>query len=166
MAQKQTLTINVHIAGVRETLAAFRELPKEANDQLRERSQRLAERIANRVRAAGEAEGAQAALVADTVKARRDRVPVIQVGGTRKLGRHRAPAYALLFASEFGMNQRTGWYGWPKYRQSLGMQYHEHTGRDGLWIFPTVEASEGEIGREWRAAADEIVAAFAGVTRG
>lgn len=159
---KQALTVNVAIDGVRETLAAFRSLPKEANNQLRERSKALAELIATRAKAAGQAEGAQAALVARTVKARRDRVPVVQAGGTRKLGRYKVPAYALLFGSEFGMNQRSGWYASQRYRRSDGYQYHPHTGQEGAWFFPTVEASAPEISREWNAAADEIVRAFAG----
>lgn len=160
--KKTTATMTVAIDGVRETLAAFRALPKDANDQLRERSKALAELLANRARAAGEAEGSQAALVARTVTARRDRVPVVQAGGTRKLGRFKAPAYALLFASEFGMNARSGWYASRRYRRSTGFQYHSHTGRDGLWFFPAVEAARPMINREWNAAADEIIRAFAG----
>lgn len=162
MAPKQALTVNLAIDGVRETLAAFRSLPKDANDQLRERSRKLAEIVAEQAKAAGQAEGKQAALVARTVTARRDRVPVVQAGGTRRLGRHRAPAFGLLFASEFGMNQRSGWYASQRYRRSTGMQYEPHQGRDGLWFFPTVEAAQPMINREWNAAADEILRAFAG----
>lgn len=162
MAPKQALTVNLAIDGVRETLAAFRSLPKDANDQLRERSRKLAEIVAERAKAAGQAEGKQAALVARTVKARRDRVPVVQAGGTRRLGRHRAPAFGLLFASEFGMDQRSGWYANQRYRRSTGMQYEPHTGQEGLWFFPTVEAAQPMINREWNAAADEIMRAFAG----
>lgn len=159
---KQALTFKVNIDGVRETLAAFRELPKDANNELRERSKALAELLANRAQAAGRAEGSQAALVARTVKAVRDRVPVVQAGGTRKLGRHAAPAYSLLFGSEFGMNQKSGWYANPRFRRSRAHQYHRHTGQQGAWFFPTVEASGPEIGREWRAAADEVMRRFSG----
>jgi len=162
VAPKQALTVNLAIDGVRETLAAFRSLPKDANDQLRERSRKLAEIVAERAKAAGQAEGKQAALVARTVRARRDRVPVVQAGGTRRLGRHRAPAFGLLFASEFGMDQRSGWYANQRYRRSTGMQYEPHTGQEGLWFFPTVEAAQPMINREWNAAADEIMRAFAG----
>lgn len=162
MAPNRALTVNLAIDGVRETLAAFRSLPKDANDQLRERSRKLAEIVAERAKAAGQAEGKQAALVARTVKARRDRVPVVQAGGTRRLGRHRAPAFGLLFASEFGMDQRSGWYANQRYRRSTGMQYEPHTGQEGLWFFPTVEAAQPMINREWNAAADEILRAFAG----
>ncbi|EHR62630.1 hypothetical protein [Saccharomonospora cyanea] len=160
--KKTALTLNLAIDNVKPTLAAFRKLPKEANNQLRERSKALAELVATRIKAAGLAEGKQAALVARTVKARRDRVPVVQAGGTKKLGRHQAPAYSLLFGSEFGMNQRTGWYAAARYQRSIGYQYHPHTGRQGAWFFPTAEAQQPMINREWNAAADEILRAFAG----
>ncbi|PRX48685.1 hypothetical protein B0I33_104503 [Prauserella shujinwangii] len=163
MAAKQGLTVNLYISGLRPTLAAFRELPKDANNELRDRSRELAETLAGRIRTAAQAEGGQAALLARTVKAQRDRVPVVSAGGTRKLGRHRAPAWALLFAAEFGMNKRSGWYARPRYRGSSGRQYPPHSGQDGYWFFPTAREFEPEMGRQWRQAADAIIRRFAGV---
>lgn len=165
MAQQRTsLTIPIRIEGVRETLAAFREMPKEASNALRDRSQELARTVADRVRAAGEAEGRQAAALAKTVKAMRDRVPVIQVGGTRKIGRQGEPAWGLVFASEFGMNARSGWYAGPEYNDGVGMasQYKPHRGQQGYWIFPTVERSEREISEAWHQVADDILREFGG----
>ncbi|MFF5992580.1 hypothetical protein [Prauserella flavalba] len=160
---KQGLTVNLYIQGLRPTLAAFRELPKDANTELRQRSRELSETLATRIQAAAQAEGGQAALLARTVRAQRDRVPVVQAGGTRKLGRHRAPAWALLFASEFGMNRRSGWYAATRYRGSAGRQYQPHSGQDGYWFFPTARAFEPEMGRQWRQAAGAIIRKFAGV---
>lgn len=151
MSTKDSLTINLRITGVREVLAGFRALPKEANQQLRETSTRLARTLAVKVAAAGRAEGSQAALLATTVKARKDRVPVIQVGGTRKLGSNRKPAYKLLFGSEFGGSQ-SGSYALR--------QFKPHLGQGSYWIFKTVDGSQGLISREWNEAADAIVRAF------
>lgn len=159
--RRQALTIRIRIDGVRETLAAFRQMPKEASDALRERSKELAQTIADRVKAAGQAEGAQAAKLARTVRAQRDRVPVIAVGGTRKIGRQGEPAYSMVFASEFGMNRRTGWYAAERYDDDAGAsQYPPHRGRQGYWIFPTVERSEGEISDAWNRVADDILDQF------
>lgn len=157
---KTALTVTVRIDGLRETLQAFREMPKDANDELRDRSRELAQVLADRARAAGQAEGGQAALVAGTVKAARDRVPVVQAGGTRKLGRHKAPAWGLLFASEFGMTRRSGWYASPRYGRSTARQYQPHQGQQGIWFFPTVEGAQTEISRQWNQAADAIVRKF------
>jgi hypothetical protein len=146
----KTLTYSIKVEGVRETLAAFRGLDKEANQAIRDHAQVLAGRFAVKAKAAGAARGRQAALVASTVKPGRDRVPVVTAGGARRLGRRKAPAWALLFGAEFGSN-RFAQFG------------HAHTGRKGIWFFPTIEASASMILKEWQAAADDIVRAF---TRG
>ncbi|HEY0638717.1 MAG TPA: hypothetical protein VGD67_13790 [Pseudonocardiaceae bacterium] len=149
MAQKP-LVIRMRVTGARETLRAFRDLPKDASKSLRERSQELAEVLAIRVRAAGTAEGRQAAKVARTVRAARDRVPVITA-------RH-----PLVYATEFGMNRRSGWYAAGRYRDSAARQFKPHRGRAGYWIFPTVDSNGAEIGAAWRRVADDVARQFGG----
>jgi hypothetical protein len=143
---KDGLTIRVHIDGLRETLAALRRLPKDANDELRVAATELAKELAIAAAASGRAEGRQAALVATTVKARRDRVPVIVAGGSKRLGRNRKPAYKLLFGSEFGATRYT--------------QYKPHLGRGSYWFFRTVEDEQVEISAKWLEAADAIIRKF------
>lgn len=160
MAKSTGITVKVHIDGARETVAAFRRLPKEANDELRNASGRIAQAMTGRIRAAARAEGRQAALVAGTVKVSRDRLPAVQAGGTRRVGRKRAPAYTLLFASEFGMSRRSGWYASARYRASTGRQYKRHLGRGSYWFFASVKAQEATIAGEWNRCADAIIRAF------
>lgn len=143
---KKDLTIRVHIDGVRETLAALRKLPKDASTELRAAALEISKEIAAAAAASGRREGSQAALVATTVKARRDRVPVVTAGGTKRLGRNREPAYKLLFGSEFGANRYE--------------QYRPHLGRGSYWFFRTVEDEQVEIAARWLKAADEIIAKF------
>lgn len=150
-------TVKLQITGVRETLKAFRDLPQDANDELRDGSMKLAQSLVPRVKAAGVAAGAQAAAVAPTVKAKRDRVPVIQAGGAKRVTKNRARAGDLIAGSEFGADGRYGWYARSRYRHSDGQQYHAHTGRDGLWFFPTVEGAGPEIDHAWNEIADRIV---------
>lgn len=147
---KTSLTIGVQIDGVRETLAAFRNLPKEASDALRDASQELARKLAlSAQRAAAGDSSPQSALLVPTIRAGRDRVPVVQAGGTRRVGRNRTPAWKLLFGSEFGSN---------RYKQ-FG---HKHAGRTGYWLFPTVERERTTIARAWRQAADDVTRAWEG----
>lgn len=157
----QALTVSISTSGVRATLRAFAKLPKEANEQLRDRSESLAKDLARDVAAAALMRGGQAALMASTVKANRDRVPSITAGGSKRVGRHKVSAWRLLFASEFGQNRRSGWYAAPQYRTSTGRQYAPHIGRHSYWFFSTVELHEAEIAREWNEAADAIIRAFA-----
>ena len=145
---KQAITVAVQIDGLRTTLRAFRELPKDASARLREESLKLAETLAAKAKIDGIADAApQSPLVATTVKAVRDRVPVIQAGGSKRLGRNRAPAWKLLFGSMFGSNA---------YRQF----HRPHAGQDAYWFFPVVERNAAEIGRAWNKVAGEIARDF------
>lgn len=147
MASKDSLTIKVRITGVRETIKAFRDLPKEANNELRDRTRALAELLAKRVESAGRSDSPQSALVAGTVRAVRDRVPVIQAGGNKRVGSRKKPAHKILFGSEFGAKTLK--------------QYRPHLGNGSYWFFREIEASQGEIDRAWNRLADDIVRRWA-----
>src|SRR5437773_12176174 len=124
------IRVRVRIEGIREVLAAFDRLPAEAQQIVRDRSMALAEDLADRIRAAGTALGPQDALAARTVRARRDRVPVIQAGasGGRK-------ARGVIFGSEFGMNRRSGWYADRRFRHSAGRQFRPPQGASSYRFF-------------------------------
>jgi hypothetical protein len=138
--------ITIGIAGINETLKAFRDLPKDASNELRAAALELSRTLAASAAASGTAEGSQAALVATTVKAARDRVPVVTAGGNKKLGRNKKPAYKLLFGSEFGSDQYE--------------QYKPHLGNGSYWFFQTVEDEQSEIAARWQQAADEVIRKF------
>lgn len=158
---KKSVTLTVRIEGLRETLRAFQDLPKDASTRLREESLKLAEKMAAKARADGMTDqDPRSKLLAGTVKAVKDRVPVIQVGGDKLLGRHGAPAYSLLFGSLFGMNARSGWYAKTQYKTSHGHQYREHRGRDAYWFFNVIERDQATISRAWNTVADGIVRDF------
>jgi len=143
-----SLKITVRIDGLNSTLRALSKLPKDANDEIRKASLELSKDLANKAKVSGVREGRQAALVASTVKARRDRVPVIAAGGMKRLGRNRAPAYKLLFGSEFGATRLK--------------QYKPHLGKGSYWFFKTVEDNQREIADAWNDAADRIIREFGG----
>lgn len=151
MAQKKkSFTVSVQVDGMKETLDAFRQLPKEASAVLRDASKELAETLVTKIRIAANSDRSpQARIVAATLKVKRDRVPVIEVGGTKRIGRNKVPAYHLLFGSEFGSH---------RFKQFQ----KRHTGTTGSWFFPTVEREQAEIGKAWNEAADEIVTRFGG----
>lgn len=156
----QTLTVHLSTSGVRATLRAFSKLPKEASEQLRDASLDISKDLADDVAHAALARGSQAALMAPTVKATRDRVPALTAGGNKRVGRHKTTAHELLFASEFGQNRRSGWYAAAQYARSSGRQYPPHLGRHSYWFFTTVDAHEADIARRWEHAADAIIRAF------
>lgn len=144
------LVVAVRIDGAAQTLAAFKSLPKDASDELRTAALELAELLAQRVRSAGASEGRQAAKLASTVKAKRDRIPTFTVGGTKKIFRGRKDgtgreAFRGLFGSEYG---------------GRGHGFKPHRGAAGYWIWPTVEANQADISKTWGEAADAIIEKF------
>lgn len=135
----------ITVEGLFETLAAFRYLPKAASQALRERSLELAGTLASDVQSAARAEGGQAALMAGLIKAKRDRIPAVKAGGSRRVGRNRAPAFKLLFGAEFGADQ------YP--------QFKPHRGTRGYFMFPTIRGNDA-IPQAWQDVADDIGRAF------
>lgn len=144
----QSLTVTIRVDGLRETLAALNRLGPDANREIRAKALDLSQTLAASAARAGRAEGRQGVLVAGTVKARRDRVPVVVAGGASpRLGRGRAKPYQLLFGSEFGSD---------RYRQ-FGKR---HIGRGSYWFFRTVEREQPAIIAAWEAAADDVIRRF------
>lgn len=146
MAKTPALTVNLKITGVRETLALFNGLPAAASVELRAASLRLAELMAARAKAAAVADNKQSALMAPTIKPVRDRLPTVQAGGTKRVGRNKKPAYKILFGSEFGSSRLN--------------QFRPHRGRNSYWFFASVEANQALIDKQWNRAADKIVLAW------
>lgn len=137
------LTLRLNIAGINETLRKFREMPKEASDELRDASKEIADDLAAKTKGAATSDSPQSALIAPTIKAVRDRVPVVQAGGTKRVGRNRVPAYKVLFGSEFGSNNLR--------------QFRPHRGAASYWFFKAVENEQSNIAEKWNQAADRII---------
>jgi hypothetical protein len=71
-----------NVAGLNK---ALRQVPKEANVQLRDASVEIAANVASIASKRARSVGGVAALVAPTIKATRDRIPVVKMGSSQKL---------------------------------------------------------------------------------
>lgn len=141
------------IAGVDGLYRALRTLPKEASVSLRDESQDIANDVANKAksRAMGVSK-MYATYVAPTIRARRDRVPVIAIGGKKKIrtskGSTRQTVGDLLFGAEFGggafKNTRPdkGWTG-------STYQFLPHLGTTGYALWPTIRQELPDIMDRW-----------------
>lgn len=143
-----SLTFKVNVSNLRETMAAFRLLPKEANNELRDRTLKVSQVLAGKITGAARSSSKQSALVAGTVKAKRDRVPVVMAGGPKRVGSKRTPAHKILFGANFGAKTLR------QYRP------HRGAGDNDYWFFHTAEAAQPQMDREWNAAADAVIAKF------
>jgi hypothetical protein len=147
------ISVRLRIDGARETLAAFRKLPKEASAALRDANQEISGDLAEKIRNAALGSSPQSAAVAPSIKARRDRVPSITAGGgrlatkqaRRSRGQAKTTAGKLVFGANFGATYL------HQFRR------HSGAGEDDYWFFRTIEDNEQRIVREWTQAADRVL---------
>lgn len=140
MAAKRTITVTIRIPGVREIIRAYNQLPEDAQKEMRAASLKIAGVVAEDIRAAART-NPQSALMVPTIRASKDRVPVIQAGGSRRVGRNRVPAYKVLFGSEFGAKT---------------LKQYRAFQSGGYWFFQTVEEDQGYIAAKYLAATDWV----------
>jgi hypothetical protein len=122
---------------------ALRQLPKHLSARMRDASGDIAADIASAAASRARSVGGVAKLVAPTIKARRDRVPVVQMGGnatlptsgdgwTRSRSGARQTIGDVIWGAEFGG-------GGPRTSQFLPQ-------RDpGYFLWPTIEAQGDAI---------------------
>jgi hypothetical protein len=147
------LNVRVRVEGAAEAAAACRRMSRTAQREIRQESVKIANEFVPEVRAAAVADSRQSALLAPTVTAGRDLLPSITAGGGTPVGRHGKPAGALIFASEFGMRSRSGWYGARRYGRSRGRQWKPRS--PSWWFFRTVDTDEAF--RKWLRALDRLI---------
>ena len=162
--------VGIEVPDLKKTLATLTKLPGEATAAMRDASQQIAAVEGDRLRSAGMSSGViLAKLVAGVIRAKRDRVPSIAAGGTKKVAPSRKiyrsttnrtktgrgklvkpSAGDIFFGAEFGGRRR-----------KTTQQFRPHRGRKGYWFWPQLRADEARmisaydeavtdvLGREW-----------------
>ena len=143
----------------RMLFSAFKTMPKEAQDVLRKETQKLVGVLADEMKrkAATAPNPQQAMLLARSIKANKDRVPSITVGGARKIPVKRAKTPGspqpmqsdFLFGAEFGVRE-----GGPGTFKQGGRKFAHYSGRmgrgsRGYFIFPTLRKNQEKIRRDY-----------------
>jgi len=138
---------------------AFKTMPKEAQDLLRVETKKLVGTLADEMkqRAASAPNPVQAMLLARSIKANKDRVPSITVGGGRKIpvqrkktaGSPQPTQSDFLFGAEFGVQD-----GGPGTFKQGGRKFAHYSGRmgkgsRGYFIFPTLRRNQERIRRTY-----------------
>jgi hypothetical protein len=151
---KETISGSVSVEGLNETIRAFRQLDKQASADARDQAMNIAQKLAGYIRAATPGGDRRYQNLGATVKASRDRVPVIRVGGrvNPKVSGGGTPAN-LVMGMEFGADQR-GPNAWrfPPRTPKKGR------GNEGYWIFPEAHRRQPEITALWFDAMDKTIA--------
>ena len=148
---------------------ALRQLPQTALVELRNASVDIAATVADDARGRAVALGGVARYVAPTIKASRDRVPKVRMGGARKLPKtgswgtrkrlgNRQTVGDVIWGAEFGGGAR------PETRQFGGYQGFIHNAKInnrqagvGRFLYPAVRANHKETMERYLRALDDAM---------
>lgn len=170
MADKETIVIKADPTDLKNLYAAFKNLEKDANDELKSKVTAISAWTATRIQAAAERAPMpkQATRVATTAKANKDRIPNITIGGSKARFSGGAVSGQVLFGSEFGAepfltkrvngsNLGANTFGENKGRRFPDMSPPYNGGNEGYWIFPTLRDNQQEITTAWIMAVESIL---------
>jgi hypothetical protein len=159
---KQTIRFQPDLTDLRGLLKALNKMDDDSKKALKDDVAAISSWTAGGIRMAGYV-GApmprQTAIVAQTVRANKDRIPNVTIGGSRGRASGGANAGILLFGNEFGSDRNT--FGSAGNFPNGGYKFPARTPREGrgnrgYWIFPTLKAMQPEITRRWKAAVGEV----------
>jgi hypothetical protein len=163
MSEKVTIKMQPDMSQLRDLLKALRQMDDDSKKALKDDVTSISMWSANAIRTSGYL-GAryprQAAVVINSVRGNKDRIPNVTIGGSRGKVSGGASAGQLLMGNEFGSDRNLkgsagsfprGGYKFPERSPSFGR------GNRGYWIFPTLSAIQPEITRLWKEAVEKVL---------
>jgi len=147
------LRLSVAPEDMRGLIYAINQMDKEASGKLRNEVSSISKWSAQGIIAASydTPYPKQTAKVAATVRANRDRIPNVTIGGTRQKFSGGAVAGQVLFGSEFGANPTSVNGRFPK-----GGRRFPYPSK-GYAIFRVLKDSQATITMRWKAAVDDVL---------
>ena len=153
------------VEGAQAALNALNRVDKAANDAAKEKTTEISRIMAREIAAAGSSRrDKRDRHVAKTIRAKRDRYPIVNIGKATRMPvsrRGQGPrASDLMFGMEFGSNggatdtptRRGGRPGW---------RFPDRTARQGggnvgYWIFPTARRQQDRVVDLWAQALEDV----------
>lgn len=162
MAENVSIKIKPDLSDYRGLLKAISQMDKDSQTVLKTDVQSISNWTAQgMVYAAYSAPmPRQAAIVAGTIRANKDRIPNVTIGGSKGRASGGANAGQLLFGNEFGSDHNlkgsagsfpNGGFKFPNRTPGKGK------GNTGYWIFPTLKEMQPEIRRRWLNAVNSVM---------
>lgn len=159
---RDRIVVKPDLRELRDLLKALNAMDKESQLTLKNKVQDISAFAAKAIVQAGQAHSfmpRQAAIVVKTVKANRDRIPNVTIGGSRGRASGGANAGQLLFGNEFGGDRNTK--GTATAFPNGGFKFPERSDREGrgnagYYIFPTLKAIQPDIVTMWINAVDSV----------
>lgn len=140
---------DLRVDGLNDVLRAMRALPKEAQTELRESSNTIADRyMAPAWRNAALFAGPWGPAISDSVRVKKDRLPSVQIGGNRAVFSGGASATMVRYPSDKGNRGRAG----KSVRNAVAA-----FGSGTDWMDLVRGTYQVQAFREWAQAVDRIV---------
>ena len=159
---RTTIKIQPDMTDLRGLLKALNEMDKDSQKGLKDEVYSISAWTAQRIQAAAVGHPympLQAAVIVQTVRASRDRLPTVLIGGSKGRASGGANAGQLLFGNEFGGERNAfgnktsfpnGGYRFPIRSDRVGR------GNAGYWIFPTLKGAQRDITQQWKNAVEKV----------
>jgi hypothetical protein len=167
-AGKGTMAITVEPVEFRNLIRLLGSLPKESQQEVRDRALPLSQRFAGQLLQFAQASRTPVAVkVAESLVAKRDRLIRVDVGGTKKVGRKyggekrkgstvvkqgQAVAGALLWGSEYGSHR-----GVDRRGRAYSDRFKAPYKKSGYWINPAMDYYLPIIAREYAQMVQDVV---------
>lgn len=165
---KGTLAITVEPVEFRNLIRLLGSLPKESQQEIRDRALPLSQRFAGQLLQFAQASRTPVAVkVAESLAPKRDRLIRVDVGGTKKVGRKyggekrkggtvvkqgQAVAGALLWGSEYGSHR-----GVDRRGRAYSDRFKAPYNKGGYWINPAMDYYLPIIAREYAQMVQDVV---------
>jgi hypothetical protein len=161
MAEKQTIKVQMDITPeIRALFKVLNEMDAESKTELKEKVKGIAAWVAEDIKraAANAPMSAQAMRVAKTVRANKDRVPSVTIGGSRIKFSGGAVSGDVLYGSEFGADPTSISGRFPNGGRRFPYRSPQRgQGSEGYWIYPTLRANQPRITKEWHEEVDKVL---------
>jgi hypothetical protein len=155
MATKQTISIKPDQSQLKGLYAALKTMDKEANTKLKTDVASISAWSAEEIRQAAPFNPfpAQAQKVAVTIRANKDRIPNVTIGGSKQRFSGGAVSGEILFGSEFGASNffPNGGRRFPYRSPAKGR------GSAGYTIFKKLAEIQPTITSRWKSAVDDVL---------
>jgi len=145
---------------IRALLKTLNEMDNESKNELKTKVKSIAGWVAEDIKraAASAPMTAQAMKVAQTVRANKDRVPSVTIGGSRVKFSGGAVSGDVLYGSEFGADPTSASGQFPNGGRRFPYRSPQSgRGSQGYWIYPTLRSNQPRITREWHEAVDNVL---------
>lgn len=159
-ARTERVKVTVEVDGLTETVRAFGKYGRDCQAEIRDAAQREVDRIAPAMVSAMAGDGGPSALVATSIRSKRDRYPVIAAGGAKrttssKKAKARPSAGELFFGAEFGGRGRP-----------TTQQFRPWKGTTGYAFYPTLRSRTSDLIDGYKRALEDLAHRWAGRTNG